>query len=53
MKLRQICFGKIAVTLLSTEFFARKYVQNQHKQSKAKTKSIKPKLLKTLNMNQF
>ena len=29
------------------------YVQNQHKQNKAKTKSNNPKLLKTLNMNQF
>ena len=30
-----------------------KYVQNHNKRSKAKAKSIKSKLLKTLNMNQF
>ena len=29
------------------------YVQNKRKRSKLKTKSLKPKLLKTLNMNQF
>ena len=35
-------------------YFARKiYVQNKHKGNKAQTKSIKPKLLKTLNINQF
>ena len=35
-------------------FFARKiYVQNKHKGNETKTKSMKPKLLKTLNVNQF
>ena len=29
------------------------YVQNTRKRNKLKTKSLKPKLLKTLNMNQF
>ena len=29
------------------------YVQNKHKGNKTKTRSMKPKLLKTLNMNQF
>ena len=29
------------------------YVQNKHKGNKTKIKSMKPKLLKTLNMNQF
>ena len=27
------------------------YVQNKHKRNKTKTKSMKPKLLKALNMN--
>ena len=40
--------------MISTNFFTRKiYAQNQHKQNKAKTKSVKSKLLETLNMNQF
>ena len=30
-----------------------KNVQNQHHQNKVQTESINPKLLKTLNMNQF
>ena len=35
-------------------FFAKKmYVQSKHKGNKTKTKSMKPKMLKTLNMNQF
>ena len=29
------------------------YLQNKHKGNKTKTKSMKPKLLKTLKMNQF
>ena len=35
-------------------FFARKiYVQYEQKGNKTKTKSMKPKLLKTLNVNQI
>ena len=45
---------KIAFKLISTIFFARKiYVQNKHKENKTEAKSIKPKLLKTLHINQF
>ena len=29
------------------------YIQNKHKRKKTKTKSVKPKLLKTIDMNQF
>ena len=29
------------------------YVLNKQKENKTKTKSMKPKLLKTLNINQF
>ena len=36
------------------QFFTRKiYVQNKHKGNKTKTKAMKAKLLKTLNMNLF
>ena len=35
-------------------FFARKlYAQNKQKEIKTKTKSVRPKLLKTLNMDQL
>ena len=40
---------KNCIYLGSYQFFTRKkYVQNKHKGNKAKTKSMKPKLLKTL-----
>ena len=40
--------------LISTNVFAEIiYVQNKHKGNKIKTSTIKPKMLKTLNMNRF
>ena len=48
------CPWKFAVKLVSTKFLVGKiYVQRQHESNKLKTKSIKPKLLERLNMNQF
>ena len=50
------CARELHFTLLiSTNFLQGKqtYVQNKYKGNKTKTNTVKPKMLKTLNMNQF
>ena len=42
-----------AFKLISNNFLQEKYMSKINTKEKTKTKSTKPKLLKTLNMNQF
>ena len=46
--------GRIAFKLISINFLQEKYISKiKHKGDKTKRKSMKPKLLKVLNINQF